>query len=355
MTRLTPARYFTFLALCGGLMLVVLILSPGIGSTSAGVGFLDAWRAYFRGDPQSTAYRIGFVLRMPRTLLALQAGITLGLCGAVFQTLFRNPLATPYTLGIASGGSLGALIAIMLGIQGLFFGVPIRAVWAFCGALMVIAVVFVFTRGARRLTTSELLLAGVTMGLFCSAMMMLLTSLSNARQTIDMVRWMMGSLKTVGHLESTTCWPVTLPCWIVLVLHARALNQYALGEELAASRGVHVARLQITCIVFASLATAAIVAVCGPIGFVGLVVPQITALLVGRDARILLPGSAMLGGLFLAVCDWTSHLAIGAIGRLMHRDLVGSELPIGVVTAVVGVPIFLVLLHRRAASMQSAA
>lgn len=349
MTRLSPARYFGFLGLCVVLLLVAIIVSPGIGNLSSNVGITKAWRAYFAGDSQATAYRIGFVLRMPRTLLALQAGITLGLCGGVFQTLFRNPLATPYTLGIASGGSLGALIAIKLGLDTFLLGIPSRALMAFAGALLVIAIVFVFTRGALRLTTSELLLAGVTMGLFCSAMMMLLTSLSNARQTIDMVRWMMGSLQTVGHIASTRCWPLTLPCWVVLVLHASALNQYSMGEELAASRGVHVARLQVICILFASLATAAVVAVCGPIGFVGLVVPQMTGLLIGRDCRILLPASAMLGGLFLAVCDWLSQLAGNAIGRLIDRDLVGAELPIGVVTAIVGVPIFLILLRRRAA------
>jgi iron complex transport system permease protein len=186
------------------------------------------------------------------------------------------------------------------------------------------------------------------MGLFCSAMMMLVTYLSDVRETFTIVRWMMGSLDTIGNLELKSSLPLIVPGWIVLIASARSLNQYVLGDELAAARGVNVARLQALCIFFASLATAAVVAICGPIGFVGLVVPHMVALLVGRDCRILLPASAMMGGVFLAVCDWLSQLAMGWVGAASGRDLGSTILPIGVVTAVVGVPIFLVLLHRRA-------
>lgn len=347
MTRLTPARYFGFLGLCGFLLLAVILISPGIGTESNAFGLIDAWRSYLEQDTEALAYRIGFVLRMPRTLLALQAGITLGLCGAVFQTLFRNPLATPYTLGVASGGSLGAVVAIKIGWHVTVLGVSGISLAAFLGALTVIGLVFLFTRGARRLTTTELLLAGVTLGLFCSAMMMFIQYLSTERQTFAMVRWMMGAVVTVGLSESLSSLPLFLMSWLVLNLSARSLNQYALGEEIAASRGVHVARLQAVCILFASLATAAVVAVCGPIGFVGLVVPQMTALLVGRDCRILLPASGLLGGVFLAICDWISQLVLGWVGIIIDKALGSTQLPTGVVTAIVGVPIFLILLHRR--------
>ncbi len=351
MKRLTKRRYVACIGACLVLLLLVLALSPGIGSTSGSFGFFDAWRAYFHHDDDPTAvdaYWIAFHLRFPRTLLAVQVGITLALCGAVFQTLFRNPLATPYTLGIASGGSLGALVAIKFGVTACVLGVSGITLSAFLGALTVIAVVFSFTRGTRRLSTNELLLAGVTMGLFCSAMMMLLTYLSDVRETFTIVRWMMGSLDTVRTDKATSMLPLTIPAWVVLLCSARMLNQYALGEELAAARGVNVARLQAVCILFASLATAAVVSVCGPIGFVGLVIPHITALLIGRDCRILLPAAALLGGVFLAVCDWLSQLAMTWAGALSGQDLGSTILPIGVVTAVVGVPVFLILLHRRA-------
>lgn len=347
MKRLTPGKYFACLIACAIPLIAVIFLSPGIGTHSADIGLLDAWRAFFHGDTESMAYRLGFNLRLPRTLLALEVGITLGLCGAVFQALFRNPLATPYTLGISSGGSLGALIAIKWGLAVTIAGVSSISLWAFCGAMFVTGVIFLLTRGARRLTSNELLLAGVTMGLFCSAMMMLVTYLSNARETFAMIRWMMGSLTTIGNFESTSSLPLLVPAWIVLVFQARALNQYLLGEELASSRGVRVLRLQVVCILFVSLATSVVVALCGPIGFVGLVVPQMTALAVGRDCRILLPASALLGGVFLAVCDWISQLAMVWVSAASGRDLGSAVLPIGVVTAVVGVPLFLTLLHRR--------
>ena len=347
MTRLSPARYFGFLGLCTFLLLAVILISPGIGTESHHFGLFDAWRSYFQRDTDALAYRIGFVLRMPRTLLALQAGITLGLCGAVFQTLFRNPLATPYTLGVASGGSLGAVVAIKIGLQVSLFGVSGISLAAFAGALLVIGLVFLFTRGARRFTTTELLLAGVTMGLFCSAMMMFIQYLSTERQTFAMVRWMMGSVVSIGMKESISNLPLFLPSWLVLILSAKSLNQYAIGEEIARSRGVHVARLQVVCILFASLATAAVVAACGPIGFVGLVVPQLAALIVGHDCRILLPASALIGGVFLALCDWISQLVLGWAGALIDQPLGSTQLPTGVVTAIVGVPIFLSLLYRR--------
>lgn len=346
MISVTPARYW-FTLFCGAAALgAVLLLAPGIGSQTS-VGPIEAWRAWQSPDANPLAHQIAFSLRLPRTLLAVQVGITLALCGAVFQTLFRNPLATPYTLGISSGGSLGALLAIKLGFEVSILGISSISLAAFLGAMAVVGVVFLVTRGARRFTTNELLLSGVTLGLFCSAMMMLVTYFSNARQTFEIVRWMMGSLDTVGHFENTTSLPLTVPAWIVLIAAARSLNQYLLGDELARTRGVNIDRLRFFCIFFASLATAAVVAICGPIGFVGLVVPQIIALITGRDCRILFPMSALAGGVFLAICDWISQLAMTWVGWASHRDLAGVILPVGVVTAVVGVPIFLVLLHRR--------
>jgi len=347
MIRLTRARYVGVLGLCALAVTVVVILSPGIGSGSDSVGLIDAWRALLDPDGNQIAHAIAFELRLPRTLRALQVGITLALCGAVFQTLFRNPLATPYTLGIASGGSLGALVGMKLGFEFVFLGVSAVTLCAFVGSLAVIGVVYLFARNASRLTASELLLAGVTMGLFCSALMLLLTYLLDVHETFWMVRWMMGSLTAVGGTEAASGLVILVPCWIVLVACARPLNQYMLGDEVATSRGVNVVRLQVVCILFASLATAVVVAVCGPIGFVGLVVPQIVGLLVGRDCRILLPASAMLGGVFLAGCDWASQVAFGAVGALTGRALGSMVLPIGVMTAVVGVPMFLVLLRRR--------
>ncbi len=259
MNRLTPRRYVTQLGVCIAGLSLLLVLSPGIGTESATCGWWDAWRAKLGwtisadelvGRPFvdlddngviSEAERAGFVeaartifdLRFPRTLLALQVGITLALCGATFQILFRNPLATPYTLGIASGGSLGALMAIRFGWGFVFLGISTLSLSAFLGAILVVGAVFFIARGSRRLSSNELLLAGVTMGLFCSAMMMLVTAVSNERETFTMVRWMMGSLDPITTLQGTTLLPFVLPAWIVLLFNARALNQYRLGDEMA--------------------------------------------------------------------------------------------------------------------------
>lgn len=374
MKPVTRRKYLLSLGACLLVLLVLLTLSPGIGTTSSSFGWWDAWRARLgieipaselvgralvdldgdgtvseneRAGFVEIARYIGFEQRFPRTLLALQVGITLALCGATFQTLFRNPLATPYTLGIASGGSLGALIAIKFGWELSLLGISSTALSAFVGGVVVVGAVFLLARGGKRLTSNELLLAGVTMGLFCSAMMMLVTVISDERQTFRMVRWMMGSLDSISALKGTLLWPLVLPAWVVLLAAGRALNQYRLGDELAATRGVNVAALQTVCVLVCTLATAGVVATCGPIGFVGLVVPHIVVLLVGADCRLLLPAAGLMGAAFLIVCDWGAQLAMRGAGSLAGRELGSATLPIGVVTAVVGVPVFLLLLSRR--------
>lgn len=373
MSPLSIRGYMLRIAGCAALLAVLLVISPGVGTESSTFGWWDTWRARLdlpiaaeeligrpwadldRDGRISEAERAGYVAsarlifnqRFPRTLLALQVGITLALCGATFQVLFRNALATPYTLGIAGGGSLGAMIAIKLGWVTAVAGISTLSLSAFGGGILVVGLVLLLTMGARRLSSNELLLAGVTIGLFCSAMMMVITVVSDQRQTFAMVRWMMGSLDAITTVEGAMLLPLLLPAWIILIVSGRALNQYRLGDELALTRGVNVVRLQVICVIVATLATAAVVGRCGPIGFVGLVVPHIAALLFGSDCRVLLPTSAMIGGAFLIVCDWASQLTMGVAGWAMGRELGSATLPIGVLTAIVGVPMFLVLLRAR--------
>ncbi|RME36563.1 MAG: iron ABC transporter permease [Planctomycetota bacterium] len=364
-----------FVLALGGLA-ILLLLSPGIGTETRLVGLADAWRSALGwsmdrealarkpfvdldGDGvisleeerrfRDLARHIGFEQRFARSVLALQVGATLALCGAAFQILFRNPLATPYTLGLASGGALGALLAVNLGWSAVWWGISTLSLASFGGAVGVVAAVMLVSRGPRRLTSNELLLAGVTIGLFCSAMMMVVTALSSERVTFTMVRWMMGSLETITAAQAAGLLPLVLPAWVALVVLSGALNQYRLGDELAASRGVEVGRLRFIVLIVATVAVAGVVARCGPIGFVGLVVPHIAYLLFGRDCRIVLPACAVLGGAFLIVCDWASQLAMGIAGTITGREMGSAVLPIGVVTAVVGVPIFLVLLRTRRA------
>ena len=343
--RLTWKRYLTPVA--AGLLLIAagLIVSPGIGTEP--IGLLDAWRSLVEPAADDATYRIAFMLRMPRAMLALLAGGTLAVCGAVFQAIFRNPLATPYTLGIASGGSLGALVALKVGIAGAVLGISTVPLFGFAGSLMAVGVVYAIARRPGVLTTNDLLLAGITIGLFCSSAMMFVTYLADVTETFGMIRWLMGSLGTVGYGDALSMLPFVLPAWAYFWLRGAALNQLLLGEEIAATRGVRVKTLQITCIVLASLATAAVVALCGPIGFVGLIVPHAGRKVFGPDNRVLLPVSILIGGAFLIVADWFSVLCLGWYGQLIGREMSTARLPIGVVTAMCGAPVFLSILRSR--------
>lgn len=367
-------RAFRPAIVAAGALAGLLVLSPGIGANRAFVGGWDAWRIVL-GKPipddellqrpgvdrdgdgrisveerawyRDTARAIAIDHRLARGFLAVIVGATLALCGACFQVLFRNPLATPYTLGVAGGAALGAMVAITFGWHGLWAGGSTLTVSAFAGGLAVIGLIYLFARGARRLGSNELMLAGVTLGLFCSALMLLLQFMSNERQTFAIVRWMMGSLDTITQARGAALLPFVAPAWVALVLLSPALNLYRLSDDWATTRGVHVGRLQGTCIIVCTLAVAAVVAQCGPIGFVGLVVPHLAALWVGSDCRVLIPMSALLGAAFLIVCDWLAQTAMSAAAWATGRQIAGTILPIGVVTAVVGVPVFLVFLRRR--------
>ena len=340
--RLTVSRFGIHLGISALALVLALAVSPGIGSRP--IGLIEAWRHW--ADTDSTVYHIAFQLRLPRAVTALVAGVTLSLCGAVFQTLFRNVLATPYTLGVASGGSLGALISIKLGLAVSFLGLPPISWCALIGSGLVVALVFLLAGTALRISGNALVLAGVTIGLFCGAMMMFVTYLADVRETFAVVRWMMGSLESVGYEHLIHVLVPLLVSWGVLLSRAQALNQFEMGDDIAASRGVSPAVLQMITIGFASLATACVVSICGPIGFVGLIVPHTARLVLGRDHRLLLPAAAMWGGVFLIVCDWLACLAPAWYGMLTGREVTAAPLPIGVMTSVIGAPVFLLLLGR---------
>ncbi|MHC4093897.1 MAG: FecCD family ABC transporter permease [Planctomycetota bacterium] len=332
MKSFTPRRFALAISLCAAAVLTAVLVSPGIAVRPPGV--IQAWQSL--GDAEDTSHyrNIAFRLRLPRTLKALVAGVTLALCGAVFQTLFRNPLATPYTLGIASGGSLGALIGIKLGVAGTLLWASGVMVCAFAGSAAVVVGVVLLARATRGLSSNSLLLGGVTIGFFCSALMMFVQYLADEHEALAIIRWMMGSVAAVGNEDLFRALPFVVVAWAALLMQARALNQYSLGEEIAATRGVNPARLQAVCIGFASLATA------------GLIIPHAARRLFGHDLRLLLAVSGLLGGAFLIVCDWLTVVLPVICGHLTGRQLSALRLPIGVVTALVGAPLFLAILRR---------
>lgn len=293
------------------------------------------WRGVLgRGDP--TAVAIVGSLRLPRAVQAALVGGSLGLSGAAFQALLRNPLAEPYILGVSGGAAVGAVTAIAVGAAATSpWAIPTAA---FAGALGAIALVLRLAHGVGRgLDVRVLLLAGVVAGAFFNACILLLLSFQEAEAFRAAVYWMMGSLAGSSWATVALLAGALLPAAAVLAALARPFDLLAVGEEPAAFLGVPVQRVRILAYLAASLLAAATVVVAGGIGFVGLFVPHTVRLLWGGDHRLLLPASFLLGATFLPLADTAARLVAAP-----------AELPLGVVTAFVGVPFFLLILRRQA-------
>lgn len=297
------------------------------------IGTADTLRA-LAGRGEGVEREIVLHWRLPRALLAVLVGGGLAVAGATFQALLRNPLAEPYILGISGGAAAGAVGVLVLGLVSAGSWVLPGA--AFGGALVAIALVFGVAASAdRSLDVRVLLLAGVVVGAFFTAVIAFLLAVSQATAVRSAVLWMMGSLTGASWRDVVVVAAYTLPAVLVLQGLARALNLMAVGEETASYLGTEVEQVKRVAYGVASLVTAAGVAVTGVIGFVGLIVPHAVRLVVGSDYRVLLPLSFLAGGLFLTLSDVVARLVLAP-----------TEIPIGVVTAFLGVPLFLVLLRR---------
>jgi iron complex transport system permease protein len=284
------------------------------------------------GDPVIRDIVLG--LRLPRALLGVLIGGGLAVAGATFQALLRNPLAEPYILGISGGASVGAVLTLALGWVAVgSWALPLAA---FVGALSAIVLVLkVATATGRAMDVRVLLLAGVVVAAFFSACIALILSVSPARTVQSAVLWIMGSLAGASWSNVAITAAYTLPATLILLRLARPLNLMAVGEETAHHLGADVEGVKRTALLVASLITASGVAVAGVIGFVGLIVPHGVRLLVGSDHRTLLPLSFLAGATFLTLADLVARLVLAP-----------TEIPIGVITAFVGVPLFLVLLRK---------
>jgi len=279
-------------------------------------------------------------LRFHRTALALIAGAGLALAGLVFQAMFRNPLATPYTLGVASGAAFGAALCLQttvrLGLPTAIFSIPTVSFGAFFGAFLAMGVVLGLTR-RRDTTTEQMLLAGVAVNFFFASLIVLLQYLSAPHDAFQILRWTMGG---VQNATDAADWlrliPVVLLLMVFLASQSRTMNVFVTGDERAKSLGVNVDRFRMILFIGTSLVVGFIVSVTGPIGFVGLLIPHVARLIVGPDHRLLIISTGFLGAVFLAWCDtlgrWISHPA---------------EFPVGIITALLGGPFFLWLLLKR--------
>lgn len=331
---LTRARWLRSMAWYTLAVIVVLCVAPWYGATS--LSWRDVWMAWHDGGDTS-AWVIFAYQRVPRVLLGLVVGAALGMAGAAFQVILRNPLATPYTLGVASAGSLAAALTLVVPGCTMSLG-PLRAtqVFALAGSAVAALGIFALARRLRGVSTNILLLSGVALNLFCGSALLLVRFIADPQHLVAVDRWLMGGLITVGYEDVLSMLPVIVAGAVLVLLQTHALNQLSFGEEVAGARGVSVRGVLAGTFFGSVLLTAGAVAVAGPIGFVGLIIPHVVRLVSGPDQRIVIPASALLGGAVLALCD------MGA-----RAWLAPTEIPVGIITACVGAPIFLLLLLRR--------
>ena len=319
----------------GALAILTCVAAPLVGPTT-----VDLRRVFDTSLPfaENTDAQIFFVARLPRVLAGGLVGASLAASGVVLQALLRNPLATPFTLGVSAGAALGAMLALTFGLSSGVAGISAVPIASFAGALGAVAIVYGLARAKHRgLSTNVLLLAGVTLNSFFSALILFVQFLSDFSQTFRTVRWLMGDLDVSSYAPVLAALPPIALSFAAFSMLPRKMNLLSISDESAASRGVDVHRTQRLAFLSASLATGAAVSLGGPVGFIGIVVPHLVRLLVGADHRLVLPASAFGGAAFLVACDTVSRTALSPL-----------EIPVGVVTAIIGGPFFLWLLVREA-------
>ena len=311
----------------GVLAVASLAVAPFLGTKLTALGV-----ALHPGSSDVEA-SIFWTLRLPRVLTAFLAGAALAVSGMFFQAMFRNPLATESTLGVASGASFGAALQIRLGLTFTVLGISGSALFAFLGAALSVVLVFGLTGRRNRFSPSTMLLSGVAISFFFSSLILMVQSTSDFHNSYKLLRWLMGSLSTVGFGSVVNLLPFTLIGTVFIAAFTKELNLLSTGDDLAASRGVCVQRTRRALFLTTSLTVGGVVSVCGPIGFVGMIAPHVARLIIGNNHRYLLPATLLLGGTFLILCDTVAR-AVTSPG----------EMPVGAVTALLGGPFFLWLL-----------
>jgi iron complex transport system permease protein len=311
-------------------LMAVMFLGISIGSTASGV------KAVFltllgKGTPDSILDTIIWQLRLPRVLLAALVGATLSLGGLVFQALLRNPLAEPYILGISGGSAIGAIIGILMGLSR-FPGVSLTA---FSGSMAILVLLLVMSSGQAILKKDTLLLSGVMVNAFCAAIIMFLVSITQDARLHNIIFWLMGDLSLSDIKQVAILAAILLPCFIVIFYCSHTMNLMLLGKEMAQSMGVNIKVMMVLLLVVTSLMVSVTVSQSGLIGFVGLVIPHLLRLLIGPDHRVLVPACVLGGGAYMVFCD--------LLARVIPKQ---GEMPAGVVTALIGAPLFIFLLKR---------
>jgi len=307
--------------------MLTILTTPFIGS-----GITDPIKFY----ASETGQQILLILRLPRVIFAFLVGFSLAMVGVVFQALLQNELATPYTLGVSSGGALGAVIAIKSGLVISLMGFTSTIIFSVAGSLLTIAIIYQIARSGAGLSPLILILTGVTVSLLFSSLILFVHYLADFTETYRMIRWLMGGLQIIGWEYSLVLLPFVLLVFAYLYRQATALNILSSGDEMALSKGVDVLKLQRVIFFSGSALTGLVVAFAGPIGFIGLIIPHLLRLMVGSDHRKLLLAAPFFGGSFLIWCDTLARTIISP-----------AELPVGIITAMLGGPFFIWLLIKR--------
>jgi len=327
-------RFWRTVAAFGAMAVAAVLLAPLAGPTSISLRRAFDFSVPFADNPDA---QIFFIARLPRTVAGALVGGLFAAAGVVFQGLLRNPLATPFTLGVSTGAALGAILAITFNWSIAVAGISAVPVAAFAGSLVAVGIVYALAQARHRgLSTTVLLLAGVTMNAFFSAIILFVQYFASFADTYRTLRWLMGDLDVSSYQPILAALPATLVALAVFAWLARPLNLLSLGPDSAESRGLDVARAQRAAFLSASLATGAAVSVGGPIGFIGIIVPHLVRLIVGPDHRLVLPAATLFGAAFLVACDLVARTILAPV-----------ELPVGIITAMIGGPFFLWLLIRK--------
>jgi iron complex transport system permease protein len=324
------------------LLLLSIIVSLSMGSAHVPIG--EVWRILLHRVPLVGGWgtpdwpqadeQIVMKVRLSRIVLGVLVGAALGLAGAGFQGILRNPLADPYTIGIASGASVGAAFIILFGLQ-MAIGLMTVPIVAFGTGLITLLIVLTLARTDGKLNKETLILSGVIVQAFLGAFVSFMVSLST-KVVNEIVYWLMGSLSLRSWQYSWAVVPYLVIGIVVLFSYSKALNLFALGERHAAHLGVHVERTKLVVLLVSTLLTAAAVSVTGVVGFVGLVVPHLVRLAIGPDYRILMPLSTIIGSVYIVWADTIARMALNP-----------REIPLGVVTALIGAPFFIYLLRKQ--------
>ncbi len=316
-------------------LIVVAVLAISLGAAS--LGAFESFSAVLSWllpmeEPSRLAQMVVLQLRLPRIIMAVMTGLSLGIAGAAMQGVLRNPLVSPYTLGLSSGAACGAALAIVMGAEG---GSYVIVLSAFSFSLLTMVIVYSISR-IKGTSVETLILAGVAMGYLFSAIISSFKYVSGHEELREIVFWLMGGLYTSRWENLTILVPLVLVLTLAIMRYSWDLNALSAGEEVAKSLGIDVGRVRVICLSLASVLTAAVISFTGIIGFIGLVSPHLCRLLVGSDHRYLIPASGLMGALVLLISDTACRTAIQP-----------TEIPVGIVTSFIGVPFFLYLLVRK--------